>query len=90
MTWLSQALLGLAVPGLVAPAALLNLSVPLCPCGEIRAGAGANRAAKLGGLAPISALLCSVALGIDSFSPLRALGVLMVGAGVTFGVSAKP
>jgi drug/metabolite transporter (DMT)-like permease len=50
---------------------------------------GAARAGLLAGLAPISALLCSAALGMDSLSPLRALGVLIVGAGVTFGVSGK-
>jgi len=51
---------------------------------------GVARAGLLAGLAPISTLLCSVALGMDSLSPLRVLGVLMVGAGVTFGVSGKP
>jgi hypothetical protein len=42
------------------------------------------------GRKPLSALLCSAALGMDSLSPLRVLGVLVVGAGVTFRVSAKP
>ncbi len=51
---------------------------------------GAARAGLLAGLAPISALLCSAALGMDSLSPLRALGVLLVGAGVTVGVSGPP
>jgi drug/metabolite transporter (DMT)-like permease len=50
---------------------------------------GAERAGLFAGLAPISALLCAAVLGMDSLSPLRALGVLVVGAGVTFGLSAS-
>jgi drug/metabolite transporter (DMT)-like permease len=51
---------------------------------------GAARAGLFAGMAPISTLLCSVALGMDGLTPLRALGVVLVGAGVTFGVSGKP
>ena len=51
---------------------------------------GAARAGLFAGLAPISTLACSVALGADSLSPLRALGVLVVGAGVTVGISQTP
>jgi len=50
---------------------------------------GTVRAGLFAGLAPVSALLCSVGLGMDSLSPGRALGVLIVGAGVTFGVSSS-
>ena len=50
---------------------------------------GAARTGLLAGLAPISALLCSVALGLESLSLLRALGVLVVGVGITVGVSGK-
>jgi drug/metabolite transporter (DMT)-like permease len=48
---------------------------------------GATRAGLFAGLAPISTLVCSVTLGMDSLSPLRALGVLVVGTGVTVGMS---
>jgi drug/metabolite transporter (DMT)-like permease len=50
---------------------------------------GAERTGLFAGLAPISALLCSAALGLDSLSLLRALGVLVVAAGVTIGVKAS-
>lgn len=48
---------------------------------------GTSRAGLFAGLAPISTLACSVILGMDSLSPLRVLGVLVVGAGVTIGMS---
>jgi drug/metabolite transporter (DMT)-like permease len=73
--------------------AYLGLAATTCAFVAWYAGIGlmgAARAGLLAGLAPISTLLCSVALGMDSLSPLRVLGVLMVGAGVTFGVSGTP
>jgi drug/metabolite transporter (DMT)-like permease len=47
---------------------------------------GAERAGLFAGLAPISTLIFSAALGLDSFTPLRALGVLLVAGGVTLGL----
>lgn len=42
------------------------------------------------GLIPVSTLFCAAAIGTGSLGLVEALGVLVVGAGVSFGVSAPP
>jgi drug/metabolite transporter (DMT)-like permease len=51
---------------------------------------GPTRTGLFAGLAPISTLVCAVALGMEGLTPMRGLGVLVVGAGVTFGMSRPP
>ncbi len=87
---------GALPPPTIAQAAVigyLGLAATTCAFVAWYAGIGlmgATRAGLFAGLAPISTLVCSVTLGTDSLSPLRALGVLVVGAGVTVGMSRTP
>jgi drug/metabolite transporter (DMT)-like permease len=49
-----------------------------------------DRAGLFLGLIPVTALAVAAILGSDAITPLKALGALMVGGGVAFGVSAAP
>jgi drug/metabolite transporter (DMT)-like permease len=49
---------------------------------------GVERAGLFAGLIPVSTLFCAAAIGTGSPGLVEALGVLIVGAGVSFGVSA--
>jgi drug/metabolite transporter (DMT)-like permease len=49
---------------------------------------GVERAGLFAGLIPVSTLFCAAAIGTGSLGLVEALGVLVVGAGVSFGVSA--
>jgi drug/metabolite transporter (DMT)-like permease len=49
---------------------------------------GVERAGLFAGLIPVSTLLCAAAIGTGSLGLVEAIGVLIVGAGVSFGVSA--
>jgi drug/metabolite transporter (DMT)-like permease len=49
---------------------------------------GVERAGLFAGLIPVSTLFCAAAIGTGSFGLVEALGVFVVGAGVSFGVSA--
>jgi drug/metabolite transporter (DMT)-like permease len=51
---------------------------------------GVERAGLFAGLIPVSTMLCAAAIGTGSLGLVEALGVLVVGAGVSFGVSALP
>jgi drug/metabolite transporter (DMT)-like permease len=51
---------------------------------------GVERAGLFAGLIPVSTLICAAAIGTGSLGLVEALGVLVVGAGVSFGVSAPP
>jgi drug/metabolite transporter (DMT)-like permease len=51
---------------------------------------GVDRAGLFAGLIPVSTLFCAAAIGTGSLGLLEALGVLVVGAGVSFGVSEPP
>jgi drug/metabolite transporter (DMT)-like permease len=50
---------------------------------------GIERAGLFGGILPVSALLSAAALGISAITPLRLVGALVVGAGVTAGVAGR-
>jgi drug/metabolite transporter (DMT)-like permease len=49
---------------------------------------GIERAGLFSGVLPVSALACSALLGVAELTPLRALAVIVVAAGVTLGVRA--
>jgi drug/metabolite transporter (DMT)-like permease len=51
---------------------------------------GVERAGLFAGLIPVSTLFCAAAIGTGSLGLVEALGVLVVGAGVSLGVSAPP
>jgi drug/metabolite transporter (DMT)-like permease len=51
---------------------------------------GVEHAGLFAGLIPVSTLFCAAAIGTGSLSLVEALGVLVVGAGVSFGLSAPP
>jgi drug/metabolite transporter (DMT)-like permease len=51
---------------------------------------GVERAGLFAGLIPVSTMFCAAAIGTGSLGLLEALGVLVVGAGVSVGVSARP
>jgi drug/metabolite transporter (DMT)-like permease len=48
---------------------------------------GVERAGLFAGLIPVSTLLCAAAIGTGSLGLVEALGVVVVGAGVSLGVS---
>jgi drug/metabolite transporter (DMT)-like permease len=50
---------------------------------------GVDRAGLFAGLVPVSALLSATVIGESSPTPLRVLGALVVGAGVTVGVRSR-
>jgi drug/metabolite transporter (DMT)-like permease len=51
---------------------------------------GVERAGLFAGLIPVSTLFCAAAIGTGSIGLVQALGVFVVGAGVSFGISAPP
>jgi drug/metabolite transporter (DMT)-like permease len=51
---------------------------------------GVERAGLFAGLIPVSTMFCAAAIGTGSLGLVEALGVLVVGAGVSLGVSAPP
>jgi drug/metabolite transporter (DMT)-like permease len=51
---------------------------------------GVERAGLFAGLIPVSTLLCAAVIGTGSLGLVEALGALVVGAGVSYGVSATP
>ena len=49
---------------------------------------GVERAGLFSGVLPVSALVCSAALGVASVTPGRLAAVAVVAAGITFGMRA--
>lgn len=84
-------LAGFVVPAMVEAAALLYLAVVVTAAGFVAwyAGIGrlkVERAGLFAGLVPVSALMTVAILGTGHVTPLRAVGALIVGAGVTLGL----
>jgi drug/metabolite transporter (DMT)-like permease len=50
---------------------------------------GVERAGLFAGILPVSALLSAAALGVSAITPLRLVGALVVGAGMTAGMKAR-
>lgn len=50
---------------------------------------GVDRAALFSGVLPISALVCSAAIGADEITPIRLAAVALVAAGISFGVTRR-
>jgi drug/metabolite transporter (DMT)-like permease len=51
---------------------------------------GVERAGLFAGLIPVSTLLCAAAIGTGSLGLVEAVGVVVVGIGVSIGVSVRP
>ncbi|MGH2990797.1 MAG: EamA family transporter [Solirubrobacterales bacterium] len=50
---------------------------------------GVERAGLFSGVLPVSALVCSAAIGAAEITPTRVLAVAVVAAGITFGIASR-